>query len=1555
MENKRMHPKPSLRFALMLLFLLLVPVAAHAQLDENCVVTILNRVSRVQPSGRWRVANVPANAGRVRARATCQKDGVTTVGQSGYFIVPANGVVDAIRIAFDDPQPVPATIVLTAPQTTFAAVGDTTQLTATVTLPGGATADVSNPAAGTTFRSSNADIATVSDTGLVTANGPGAAIISATNEGTLALVRVTVNGSADRDRDGMPDDWESANGLDPANPNDAGLDADGDGLTNRDEYLKGTNPRSVDSDGDGVTDGVEVQTGTSPIDPSSADLGRAVQSIAIQPSTISLILSPTSAEVSKQLKVVGTMLDGRSIDLTSRGTAYSSSDLAVVAFGSSTGLLIAAGNGMATITATNNGRSATATVQVRPLENVALSRLELDGWVKDLTVAGQYLYAHDSHSAYVVDVSNKVRPRRVAKLLVSNDEVNSVVVRGSYAYFSAGREGLAIVDVSNPAAPAIVSKLAVGHAHDVVLAGDYAYLADSDGLSIINVADSAHPVLAGRVAIAGVTVHIARTGTTAVIGTSSGDIVTVNVANPAAPAVLGRLHVAGYVWDVATSGNFAIVAGYTDGMRIVDFTVPSAPFEAASITQQFYPVAVAVHNGLAAFADILFVNSIPIVDVTEPAVPRFTAALDLTTFGDANGDAIAIDDTYAYLTAGSTLMIAQHSVPPDGAGIAPVITISQPTPGQPVITGEQPRVSVDVTDDVAVASIRVTMNGQDVPALARAPHVTQVTLPSGATSVTFAVTATDFGGNTSQFQQTHNVSPTDPKTTAVGRVLTADYAPAVGATVAVGGATGYTDADGAFRVAGASSMSDLRVQVAYTGNGQNLVGYTPYVPPVRGGETRFNDIVLPRGLGISLTSSLTGTTLVVGQKLVFVLNVWSEDGSGVSSVEIAFNGNSLGSVWPFPYNGNYIVPSGITTLTLTAVARDNNGNSLAATPLIFDVIPDPLTTVVGRVLTNDGTPVAGATVTSTPPGATPPATGNISTTTDVNGAFHFDDMPTTDVYQLYATYTAGEITYRGAAPAVTPVRGGTTTIPDILLGPGPKITLVPSIPLGTTLVHNEPFSFTIDGSADPGETLTEVRGYVNGESKWWFGNSSSLPSSRSTTIPADISTYVLEIVATDSRGNKARSALSYDVAPDPGSTLTGTVRASDGTPVAGALVTARRTLGDNVLGYEGQFLGPLGAVETTTDAQGHYTLTGVSTIIGDVIVKATKASATGGLTGESATVHPVRSGTVPVPAFTITEPGAVLAQIPVDTFSNWTEIQGQKLAVGNGGAVHFLDLANPVRPKLRGSLILADWEWVNAIKFTADGNRAVILMDDPKLVIADVTNLDTPTVLGELELAGDGWPLSAVIDGSIVAVACDDLILVDISNPGSPVEVGRLTLPGDVDYVALSGHTVIASDSNGVSVVDITDPANPVLRSRTLVTQRLDTVVAAGTRAYLTGANELAMLDFADPVHPILTPSATPLSPFATWIVTKAGNRLFVGGDPGPAEGRIEIVSLSTPEAPSHTGSISDVTMAPYRPGWLSATDQYLAVTGWYRRNDPRAHPEAGSMIYIVRIPEPTP
>lgn len=68
----------------------------------------------------------------------------------------------------------------------------------------------------------------------------------------------------DKDKDGLPDEYEEKNKLSPQVRDDAESDPDTDGLTNREEFIQGTDPQNPDTDRDGVLDGTEVDAGTDP-------------------------------------------------------------------------------------------------------------------------------------------------------------------------------------------------------------------------------------------------------------------------------------------------------------------------------------------------------------------------------------------------------------------------------------------------------------------------------------------------------------------------------------------------------------------------------------------------------------------------------------------------------------------------------------------------------------------------------------------------------------------------------------------------------------------------------------------------------------------------------------------------------------------------------------------------------------------------------------------------------------------------------------------------------------------------------------------------------------------------------------------------------------------------------------------------------------------------------------------------------------------------------------------------------------------------------------------
>ena len=424
------------------------------------------------------------------------------------------------------------------------------------------------------------------------------------------MVELTIVAAADSDGDGLPDDFEIENDLDPLNDADAQRDPDGDGLSIGDEFRRGLDPfdadtdddglddgREVlvvgtdglrfDTDGDGLSDGLELELGTDPLDGASFDYAAALVSLEVRPAAFAIVFDTVLGEASAQLTVVGALRDGSSIDLTSRarGTTYLSSDLAVCVLGVEPGRVFAGQPGDCTITVSSAGRTATARGIVQTFSPRLLASVAIPGSANALDVAGDHAFvAAGNAGLQIVDVGNRRAPAIVGSIATSGT-ANDVAVSGATALVAAGAAGVEVIDVATPASPRRLATLP--------LSGAARSVAAADALAVV-VADATP---------------------------SGGTLFVVDTANPAAPSVLGSTATAGVPRGVALdlAGAVAVVAEGPLGVEVFDLADPARP-AARGRAAIGDARAVALGDGYALVADAA--SSLAVVDVRDLAQPR---------------------------------------------------------------------------------------------------------------------------------------------------------------------------------------------------------------------------------------------------------------------------------------------------------------------------------------------------------------------------------------------------------------------------------------------------------------------------------------------------------------------------------------------------------------------------------------------------------------------------------------------------------------------------------------------------------------------------------------------------------------------------------------------------------------------------------------------------------------------------------------------------------------------------------------------------------------------
>jgi hypothetical protein len=213
-----------------------------------------------------------------------------------------------------------------------------------------------------------------------------------------------------------------------------------------------------------------------------------------------------------------------------------------------------------------------------------------------------YVTSYTGDALEVVDVSDPYNPVHAGKF-ASSTAMNAPVdvkVWNGIAYVLSS-SGLTMIDVSNPASPTFMSRIADGTGGaalnpgvngKMVIDGPYVYVAayTSNAFEIVNVGDPYNPIHAGKLTYTMDNTlynpsNVAVAGNFAYVTCYSSHVVNIiNITDPTNPFsanLSGRYHTPGfdatYPWAITIMGNYAYVSyAYTDDQ-----------FEVFEITQNF--------------------------------------------------------------------------------------------------------------------------------------------------------------------------------------------------------------------------------------------------------------------------------------------------------------------------------------------------------------------------------------------------------------------------------------------------------------------------------------------------------------------------------------------------------------------------------------------------------------------------------------------------------------------------------------------------------------------------------------------------------------------------------------------------------------------------------------------------------------------------------------------------------------------------------------------------------------------------------------------------------
>ena len=202
------------------------------------------------------------------------------------------------------------------------------------------------------------------------------------------------------------------------------------------------------------------------------------------------------------------------------------------------------------------------------------------GQARDIAVVGDYAYIADGdHGIQIIDITDKAAPEIVSSFDTPGF-ANGIFIDANYAYVADGNGGMAIIDITDKSNPVFTAELDTGgNAQKIFVSGSYAYLANGlDGIQIINLTDKTNPTIAGTFDTPGTANGIFINGNYAYVADGENGIAIIDITNKTTPILAGTIDTDGFAGKISVTANIAYVADGPNGLRSIDISDPSQPF-----------------------------------------------------------------------------------------------------------------------------------------------------------------------------------------------------------------------------------------------------------------------------------------------------------------------------------------------------------------------------------------------------------------------------------------------------------------------------------------------------------------------------------------------------------------------------------------------------------------------------------------------------------------------------------------------------------------------------------------------------------------------------------------------------------------------------------------------------------------------------------------------------------------------------------------------------------------------------------------------------------------
>lgn len=248
----------------------------------------------------------------------------------------------------------------------------------------------------------------------------------------------------------------------------------------------------------------------------------------------------------------------------------------------------------------------------------------------------------------IFDVSNPAAPFLVSSLDLQS-QTWDVEIENNIAYIANGYSGLFIVDVSNNSSPEFISSLPLPYANDVEIRDNVVFITDgNEGLVVVDISDLESPKRINTLSTDGVANHLQIIDNTAFVSDRINGLIIVDISDPTSPTIIKKFSPLNteHSFEVQIVGTTAYLADGYNGLVTVDISDLANPRLINNLNADVvgYTQGVYVEENIAYIASHTGFGA---VDITNPDISSNNLNFLLRTAGQVTD--VDVVDNIAYV------------------------------------------------------------------------------------------------------------------------------------------------------------------------------------------------------------------------------------------------------------------------------------------------------------------------------------------------------------------------------------------------------------------------------------------------------------------------------------------------------------------------------------------------------------------------------------------------------------------------------------------------------------------------------------------------------------------------------------------------------------------------------------------------------------------------------------------------------------------------------------------------------------------------------------------